>query len=656
MPIEVIEWGHFAAVMALLLAAVQSLTAAWGGWYQQVVWVDVSRRAVWAVWLLLSVAMASLVVAFLQHDFSVRYVAEHSSRALPLFYLATALWGGHEGSLLLWAWLLALFAALAVWRHGSLRSPTLPLPSLAALLAILGAVVVGFLLLILFLSSPFQRLWPPPTDGRDLNPLLQDPGMVFHPPFLYLGYVGFAVPYALAMATLLTGRLYDDWVVTCRRWILFAWAMLTTGIVFGAYWAYYELGWGGYWAWDPVENASFMPWLTSTALLHSMMVQQRRHIFRTWNLFLIITTFALALLGTFLVRSGVLSSVHAFATDPGRGVYLLVFMAVVLLGSFGILTLRSDRLQATVRLPSMVCRESTFLFNNLFFVAAAATVLLGTLYPLAIETLSDSKVSVGAPYFNKVFVPIMLAVLLLMGLGPSIPWRHASLAQLRRYFLIPALVAIGVVPLIWWGLAIHNGYGVIAAAIVLFVVMSHGGDIMRAYWRSTDRQFMRLVLRNKRRYGGLLTHFGLLILVSGLVGSGLFKQERDLVMRPGDTTHIGAWQLTFEAIGQRSQHNWQADEGRFSAQRSGGGASVTLQPQKRIYQRSPQPTTEAAIYSSWREDLYLVLGDPAGDDGAWTIRIYLNPLVVWIWWGAGVMILGVGLSLLDQPRQRLVEN
>ncbi|MBF0159341.1 MAG: heme lyase CcmF/NrfE family subunit [Magnetococcales bacterium] len=652
---EWIEWGHFAAVTALLLAGVQSVAAAWGGWRQQVVWIEVSRRSALMVWLLLTLAMVTLINAFLQHDFSVRYVAEHSSRALPLFYLATALWGGHEGSLFLWAWLLAFFVVIAIWHRGSLRVQSLPLPSLAALLAILGLVVVGFLLLILLLSSPFERLWPPPADGRDLNPLLQDPGMVFHPPFLYMGYVGFAIPYAFAMATLFTGQLSDDWVVMTRRWVLFAWVMLTTGIVFGAYWAYYELGWGGYWAWDPVENASFMPWLTATALIHSMMVQERRHIFRTWNLFLVITTFALALLGTFLVRSGVLSSVHAFATDPGRGVYLLAFMTVVLLGSFGMLVTRSDRLHAAVRMQSLVCRESAFLFNNLFLVAAAATVLLGTLYPLAVETLTDSKVSVGAPYFNKVFVPIMLAVLLLMGVGPSIPWRHASRVHLRRHFAAPLLVAVASIPLAWGLWQVDHVYGVLSIALILFVAVAHGHDVVRCYWRSTV-SMITMVMRNRRRYGGLLTHLGVLVLVSGLVGSGLFRQERDLVMRPGDSTQIGSWQLTFDTLTHRAQHNWQAEEGRFSAKRAGEDRVVVLQPQKRSYQRTSQPTTEAAIHSSWREDLYLVLGDPAGDDGAWTIRLYLNPLVVWIWWGAGVMALGVGLSLLDQRGHQPVKD
>ncbi|MBF0160279.1 MAG: heme lyase CcmF/NrfE family subunit [Magnetococcales bacterium] len=646
---DVTEWGHFAAVMALLLAGVQTTAAAWGGWRRQIIWIDVASRSALLVWILLTLAMAALIAAFVQHDFSVRYVAEHSSRSLPLFYLATALWGGHEGSLLLWAWLMSLFVAIAIWRHKSVDSSSLP-----SLLAILGSVMVGFLLLILLLSSPFQRIWPPPTDGRDLNPLLQDPGMVFHPPFLYMGYVGFAIPYAFAMAALITGRLYDEWVVATRRWTLFAWAMLTIGIVFGAYWAYYELGWGGYWAWDPVENASFMPWLTGTALIHSMMVQERRQIFRTWNLFLIITTFALALLGTFLVRSGVLSSVHAFATDPGRGVYLLVFMAVVLLFSFGILVIRADHLRTQVQLPSIICRESTFLFNNLFLVAAAATVLLGTLYPLAVETLSNSKISVGAPYFNKVFVPIMLGLLLLMGIGPSIPWRHASPQHLKRYFLIPAMVALAGVLLAGWLLELYHPYGLLAIALILFVSVAHGVDIGRTYWRSDH--FMRLVWRNKRRYGGLLTHIGVLVLVAGLMGSGLFKQERYLVMRPGDSTKIGSWNITFDAMGQKARHNWQADEGNFTARRGDSEQIISLQPQKRVYQRAPQPTTEAAIYSSWREDIYLVLGEPTADATAWSVRIYLNPLVVWIWWGAGIMALGVCFALIDQPSQRQIKD
>ncbi|MBF0425573.1 MAG: heme lyase CcmF/NrfE family subunit [Magnetococcales bacterium] len=644
-----IEVGHFAALTALVLALLQTGAGIRGGVAERPVWLRVAKQAALMVAVLLTVANLSLVISFLQHDFSVRYVAMHASLRLPVFYLATALWGGHEGSLLFWVWLLSLFSAVATWRHWTTHPRSLPW-----LLAILGAILVGFLLLVLFLSSPFERLFPAPADGRDLNPMLQDPGMVFHPPFLYLGYVGFSIPYAFAMAALIHGRSGAEWVLAMRRWTLFAWAMLSTGIVFGAYWAYYVLGWGGYWAWDPVENASFMPWLTATAFLHSVMVQERRGMFRTWNLFLIITTFALSLLGTFLVRSGVLSSVHAFANDPGRGVFILAFMAVVLLFSFGVLILRADLLKSdAARLDSLVCKESAFLFNNLFFVVAALTVLLGTLYPLAMETLAGAKVSVGAPYFNKVFVPIMLGMLALMGVGLVIPWRRGSGRLLLRElapFLPPALLA----PLLAWFGGVRHPYGLIGIGLVVFVFATHARDFYRGV-RTRRRQegvsllsaLGRLIARNRRRYGGVITHLGILLMVVGFIGSGLLHQERDLVLRPGDVTDIGPWRLTFETLRPVARDNWQADEAVVRAVK--GEVTRVLLPQKRLYHGSPQPMAEAAIYATWREDLYVVLGDAVGEGGR-AFRIYLNPLVRWIWWGAGVMALGVGVALTQGRR------
>ncbi|MBF0138415.1 MAG: heme lyase CcmF/NrfE family subunit [Magnetococcales bacterium] len=646
-----IEVGHFAALTALAMALTQTGAGVLGGILERPVWIRVGRQAALMVALLLTVATLGLVMAFLQHDFSVRYVAGHASLKLPLFYLATAMWGGHEGSLLLWVWLLSVFGALAIWRHWSTHAHSMPW-----VLGILGAVVVGFLLLVLFLSSPFERLFPVPPDGRDLNPLLQDPGMVFHPPFLYLGYVGFSVPYAFAMAALINGRSSSEWILATRRWTLFAWAMLTTGIVFGAYWAYYELGWGGYWAWDPVENASFMPWLTATAFLHSVMVQERRDMFRTWNLFLIITTFALSLLGTFLVRSGVLSSVHAFANDPGRGVFILIFMAVLLIFSFGVLVTRADILKsAAPQLDTLVCKESAFLFNNMFFVVASLTVLLGTLYPLALETLGGAKVSVGAPYFNKVFVPIMLCMLALMGFGPAIPWRRANAAVLGREFM-PFLLLAVLAALLAWFLGVRHPYGVASVGLIVFVVITHVQDLRKGVAARRRREpgsipvaLGRLVMRNRRRYGGFVTHLGILMMVAGFIGSGLFQQERDLVMRTGDVMRIGSWQLTLESMGRAAQDNWQADEAVVRAVK--GSTTLTLRPQKRVYNGNSQPTTEAAIHTTWREDLYVVLGDPVAE-GAWAFRIYVNPLVAWVWWGAGVMAFGVILAMMQGRRLR----
>ncbi|MEO5378448.1 MAG: heme lyase CcmF/NrfE family subunit [Magnetococcus sp. DMHC-6] len=637
-----IEIAHFATILALLLAFVQTGSALTGIWMARPAWIRTARQASFGSALLLTLASVGVIASFLNHDFSVTYVAEHASLDLPVFYLATAMWGGHEGSLLMWAWLLALFIAVAAWRHWHSHPVSLPYA-----LAILGTLLGGFLLLVLFLSSPFERLSMPPADGNDLNPLLQDPGMVFHPPFLYMGYVGFAIPYAFAMAALITGRAGEEWILATRRWTLFSWAMLTTGIIFGAYWAYYELGWGGYWAWDPVENASFMPWLTGTAFLHSVMVQERRGMFKVWNLFLIITTFALSLLGTFLVRSGVLSSVHAFANDPGRGVYILVFMAILLFFSFGMLTLRSNLVKSSDRFESLFSRESAFLFNNLFLVVATLTVLLGTLYPLAVETFSDAKVTVGAPYYNKVFVPIMLGLLLLMGVGPIIPWRRMMAGIWRRFFLLPIIFA-GAALGLGVTLGIAHPYGLVTLSLICFVLMTHGMDIYRGMQARRVRDGVGMMMagillfrRNKRRYGGFIVHLGILVMAAGFIGSGMFQKERDLLMNSGDSIQVGGWSFTLQGVGKASKRNWQALEATFLVR--DGHRELLLNPQKRVYNAHSQPTTEAAIYTTFWEDLYVVLGDQVGDKYA--IRIYINPLVAWIWWGGGLLFLGVMIAM-----------
>ncbi|MBF0609884.1 MAG: heme lyase CcmF/NrfE family subunit [Magnetococcales bacterium] len=651
-----IELGHFSTILALILTLVQWVSPLVGVASGRPVWIRVGRQAAFATFILLTIASGCLITSFMIHDFTVKYVTNHASLKLPVFYLATAMWGGHEGSLLLWAWLLSLYIAVAAWRHWATHPLSMPW-----ILAITAALLTGFLLLILFLSSPFDRMFPAPPDGRDLNPLLQDPGMVFHPPFLYMGYVGFAIPFAFAMAALITGRTGEEWILATRRWTLFSWAMLTTGIVFGAYWAYYELGWGGYWAWDPVENASFMPWLTGTAFLHSIMVQERRQMFKTWNLFLITTTFALSLLGTFLVRSGVLSSVHAFASDPGKGVYILVFMSVVLLFSFGLLIVRSDLVQTKVQMESMLSRESTFLFNNLFLVVGTTTVLLGTLYPLAVETFSTAKVSVGAPYYNKVFIPIMLGLLILMGIGPLIPWRSSQWATTLKRFTLPAVLAVvGVVVAIV--LNVNHTYGVITVALIFFVLTTHLQDVFSGTRLRMQKEgtnplvaLMALINRNKRRYGGLIVHLGVLIMAAGFIGSGLFQEERTLVMKVGDGVRNGSWHLTLQSIAPTAKRNWTATEATFVAKKDGGEEAI-LKTQKRVYSEFQQPTSEAAIHSTFWEDLYVVLGDPVGD--GFSFRVYRNPLVGWVWWGSGVMAVGAFIALLQgrrlSRRQRVV--
>lgn len=640
--------GQFSLILALALAAAASVSSLVGLAAEQPAWVRSARNAAFLIFALLTLSMGVLEYAFLAHDYSLKYVASHSNNTLPVFYLSTALWGGHEGSFLLWAWLLAAYSAIAARLHWRTHPQAMPY-----LLLINSAVLFGFLALIVFLSNPFESAGFIAPDGAGLNPLLQDPGMVFHPPFLYMGYVGFSIPFAFAMAALLRGRVNEEWIRATRRWTLFAWLMLTFGIVLGGYWAYYELGWGGYWAWDPVENASFMPWLVGTAFLHSVMVQETRRMFKIWNVFLIIVTFSLTLLGAFLVRSGVVSSVHSFASDPSRGIFILAFMSVVLIFSFGTLVLRGDRLKSEVSMDSMVSRESAFLFNNLFFLVAMATVFVGTLYPLMLEAFTGNKVTVGAPYYNAVFLPIMLAMVALMGVGPLLPWRKASAEALKRNFFLPAMVAVaGTAATVLAGL--HDAYPLLGLAVVYFVF----GTIVRDFHsgaRATRRReggnyasaLGKAILRNKRRFGGLIVHFGVLMMIVGLIGSSVFRIEKDVVLKPGDSFTLGGYDVLFKGTEPVTGPNYSGVAGVLEVSRAGRKVAE-MRPEKRTYPSSTMPTTEAAINDNWWRDIYLVLDKPTGD--AFIIKGFLNPLVKWIWTGVMVMGAGVALSLWQRRR------
>lgn len=639
--------GHFSLILALCLtlAGVGSALAALRG---SPAWARTARHSVFLVFVLLTVSIGILEYAFLQHDYALDYVAAHSSNDLPLFYLATALWGGHEGSLLLWVWILSLYAALAAWWHWSTHPRTMPY-----LLLISQAVMGGFLCLVTFLSNPFAMATERLPDGAGLNPLLQDPGMVFHPPFLYMGYVGFAIPFAFAMAALLSGRADAEWIRATRRWTLFAWLMLTFGIAMGGYWAYYELGWGGYWAWDPVENASFMPWLTGTAFLHSVMVQETRRMFKVWNVFLIIMTFALSLLGTFLVRSGVLSSVHSFAADPSRGMYILLFMTVVLVLSFGALILRASKLSAESRLDSLLSRESAFLYNNLFFLVATATVFAGTLYPLALEAFTGGKVTVGAPYYNTVFTPVMLAMTALMGIGPLIPWRTVSVQRLRRELIVPVAGALLGTALTWLA-GIHDIYPLVGLGLAYFVALAIAVDLNTAAGGLRKREecgwlpsFALAIWHNKRRFGGQMVHAGVVLVILGLIGSNAFKEEKEVMLKPGDSFQLGPYQVLFEGVKEHRGANYEAVTGRYVMRN--GKELLVLNPERRQYRNSRMPTTEAAIHDTWLRDVYLTMG--AEVDGAWALKAYHNPLVKWLWTGIVVMGLGTALAMAQGRRK-----
>ena len=645
----IIEIGHFSVVTALVLSALGVVSSVLALTTRNVDWVRVGRMALTSIFMLLVLGMASLVYSFLVRDFSVHYVAATSNSQLPLFYTIAAVWGGHEGSLLLWVFILSAFSTVAVWLHWRTQPAIMPY-----LIGVECLVIMGFLLLILFLSSPFDRLIPAPPDGKDLNPLLQDPAMVMHPPMLYMGYVGFSIPFSFAMAALLSGRLGEEWIKVTQRWTVFAWLCLTTGILLGGYWAYYELGWGGYWGWDPVENASFMPWLVGTAFLHSVMVQEKRKMFQVWNLFLIIVTFSLSLIGTFLVRSGVLTSVHTFATDPERGVYILLFVATIIGMAFGSLLMRANKLKSQIEMDSMVSRESVFLFNNLFFLVAAATVFLGTLYPLMIETWKGAKVTVGPPYYNAVFMPVALGLLFLMGVGPYIPWRKASPASLKKNFLAPLIVGLAST-LLLVAFGVYGVFALLGAFVVGFAgaaIAIDFGKISRLYARRESvnplKGFLSAFRANQRRYAGLVTHVGVLVLVVGIIASTVYQTEKVVSLRVGDEFILDAYRVKLERIHEVRGKNWNAQEGVFEVY-EGDALLTKLRPQKRVYDASQTPTTESAIYAKNMGHIFLTMPD-VSPEGVAVARGVINPLILWVWGGGGIMGLGVLLNMF-RPRK-----
>ncbi len=646
----IVELGHFSVIIALVLSVLAIVAPVIALRTKNADWLRVSRQAVTLIFVLLAAGIAALEYAYLTRDFSVAYVASTSNSKLPLFYTIAALWGGHEGSLLLWVFILSAFSAVAVWLHWRTQPAIMPY-----LIAVESAVMFGFMMLIVFLSNPFERLIPAPLDGKDLNPLLQDPAMTMHPPLLYMGYVGFSIPFAFAMAALFSGRLGEEWIKVTQRWTIFAWLCLTAGIMMGGYWAYYELGWGGYWGWDPVENASFMPWLVGTAFLHSVMVQEKRKMFKVWNLFLIIVTFSLSLIGTFLVRSGVLTSVHTFATDPERGLYILIFLGVVLGIAFGTLIVRAPKLKSQIELDSVVSRESVFLFNNLFFLVAAATVFLGTLYPLMIETLKGAKVTVGPPYYNAVFMPIALGLLFLMGVGPYIAWRKASLDNLKKNFQTPLLIACGVT-LAAVGAGFRSPFTIAGAFVVGFATTTIAVDIgkVSAFFSRRDhvgfaRGLFLAFRNNQRRYAGMVTHVGVLVMVVGVIASTVYQTEKVVSMRAGDELALGPYRVQLTGIHDVQGPNWTAREGRFALYR-GDRLLTELTPQKRVYDATQTPTTESAIYTINMGHVFLTMPE-VSPDGVAAVRGVLNPLILWVWGGGGIMGLGVLLNMF-RPRRR----
>ena len=630
------ELGHFALIVALAIALAQAALSLTGAARRIPGFIAVARPAAQGQFVFVAIAFGCLAWSFYNNDFSVLNVATNSNSRLPAAYRIAASWGSHEGSLLLWVLMLSVWM-LAV----SVFSRSLPDDMLARILGVMGLIAVGFLSFMLFTSNPFERLLPAAADGRDLNPLLQDPGMVFHPPMLYMGYVGFSVAFAFAIAALLDGRLDATWARWSRPWTTAAWVFLTIGIALGSFWAYYELGWGGWWFWDPVENASFMPWLIGTALIHSLAVTEKRGAFKAWTVLLAIIAFSLSLLGTFLVRSGVLTSVHAFATDPKRGIFILCFLAVVIGGSLALYAWRANRVAPGGRFE-LLSRESMLLANSVLLLVACGAVMLGTLYPLFLDALGLGKISVGPPYFDSVFMPLMAPAVLLAGIGPLIAWRKGDPAQLirrLRWVAIVALIGALFVPLLFGRWAALTGVGLLLA----FWIIAGAVTALVVRYRARGGMTSAFI-------GMLLAHAGIGVFIVGVTLVKSYETERDLRMAPGDTAMLGGYSFRFEGVREVSGPNYAAARGAITVQRD-GETIARLAPEKRVYLVQRNPMTEAAINAGISRDIYVALGDAVGGD-AWTVRIHIKPFIRWIWFGCLMMAFG-GLLAASDRRYRI---
>jgi cytochrome c-type biogenesis protein CcmF len=635
------ELGHFSLIIALLMALVQGVLPLAGAHTGRSAWTALARPAARGQFLFVLLAYACLTQVFIANDFSVLLAARHSNSSLPLVYRITAVWGNHEGSILLWSLILAGWT-LAV----SIFSRQLDDTMLARVLGVMGLVSCGFLLFTLFTSNPFERLLPAAPDGQDLNPLLQDPGMVIHPPMLYMGYVGFVVAFAFAIAALLAGRLDTAWARWSRPWTTVAWCFLTAGIALGSFWAYYELGWGGWWFWDPVENASFMPWLVGTALIHSLAVTEKRGGFKMWTALLAILAFSLSLLGTFIVRSGVLSSVHAFASDPARGVFILIFLSAVVGGSLALFAWRAPRVGLGGSFAP-VSRESMLLANNVLLVVAAAAVLLGTLYPLVIDALGMGKLSVGPPYFSAVFVPLIAPALFLMGVGPMTRWREASaidLARRLRWAAAVSLLSALIAPFFLGHWTPMIGLGLLLGAWVASTALLNLLSRLREH--PAPGLAARLAAQPGSYYGMLLAHFGVSVFIVGVTVVSGFSSESDVRMEPGDVAQVGGYSFELKAVNPVTGPNYTALRATVAVSIDGQDLG-RLEPERRLYQVSRMAMTEVAIDRGLRRDLYVALGEPVGPT-AWSVRLHHKPLVNWIWGGCVLMALGGLLAVMDR--------
>ena len=639
------ELGHFALLLALSMAVIQATMPLVGAWKNIPEWIAVARPSAWAQLLFMTIAFICLTYSFIVHDFSVAYVANNSNTELPLLYRFSAVWGAHEGSLLLWA------LSLSIWTGAvTVFSKSVPDRTLARVIGVMGLVSIGFLLFMILTSNPFDRMFPVPLQGRDLNPLLQDPGLAIHPPMLYLGYVGFSVAFAFAIAAMLGGKLDAAWAKWSRPWTNVAWMFLTLGIALGSWWAYYELGWGGWWFWDPVENASFMPWLMGTALMHSLAVTEKRGSFKAWTVLLAIFAFSLSLLGTFLVRSGVLTSVHAFATDPTRGVFILIFLAIVVGGSLLLYAIRAPQIRSASKFQ-FFSRDTALLFNNVLLVVVTASILLGTLYPLAIDALGAGKISVGPPYFNSVFVPLTIPLALLVGVGAMMRWKSDHPERLVKKLWPIFLISIVLAIVLMYAFAAE--VKVMALVGVMLAIWVLGSTLYGVWDRVKDKKqkLSALIKTPAGFYGMTVAHLGIAVFIVGISLTSLYSSEKDVRLAPGERFQLGGYEFIFNHVKRTEGPNYVAHEGNLFVNKDDERVAE-LTPQKRFYRAQSNPMTEAAIDAGVTRDLFVALGEKLENDNAWSVRLYHKPFIRWIWMGSLLMAIGGLLAACDKRYRR----
>jgi cytochrome c-type biogenesis protein CcmF len=640
----IVEIGHFALILALLVAALQGTLPMIGAHRRDASLMAIAAPAALLQLALVTFSFATLTWAFVTSDFSVLNVAQNSHTAKPMLYKISGVWGNHEGSMLLWALILALYGG-AIAAFGKNLRPSLKV----RVLGVQALIATGILAFVLLTSNPFIRLSPAPVNGNGLNPLLQDPGLAFHPPLLYLGYVGLSITFSFAVAALIEGRVDAAWARWVRPWTLAAWGFLTAGIVLGSWWAYYELGWGGWWFWDPVENASFMPWLAATALLHSAIVSEKRDTLKSWTIFLAIIAFGLSLLGTFLVRSGVITSVHAFASDPTRGVFILLLLVVTIGGAFALFAWRGPSLKGS-GLFQPVSREGGLLLNNFLLTVAAASVLLGTLYPLFIDVLELGKVSVGAPYFESVFVPMMIPMIMVMGIAPFLKWKRGDFKSATAKLKIALVITVIGGGLTWMIIDRASALAAFGMALAIWLFVATLTELamrIKLFQVPLGDSARRLLRQPRASWGMTLAHAGLAIAIAGMTASSAWRVEKIQVMKFGDSVNVAGYTYTLKSVNEIKGPNYSATRGRFTVTK-GDSFNLILEPEKRVYTTRNMPTTEAAIHPTFLGDLYAVVGDRDEKSGGYITRLYFNPLVPWMWTGALIMVLGAGISLSDR--------